>query len=149
MRDPGDKQHFGDMLQGLSVAVKGGEVTAGVLKVYWLCLRDLPMADFDMAIGKAAERHDWFPSVNEIRELAGHKRRGAVPLYLRPVEDELERIETCSFHVAQGGTKVAPDFVPWCRKCRRHKALAERGGPPTTLGDVMAIFGVVKGGGAK
>lgn len=141
-----DKKHFADMLQGLSAAIgKGGEVTKGVLMVYWTCMREIPLADFDRAIEKAAQgTHDWFPSVADLRELAGHKKKGPTPLYLRPVENELERIETCSFHVAQGGTKISPSYVPWCRKCRRLKVLAEPQGGTAAVGDMLRLLGMVE-----
>ena len=142
MRDPGDKQHFGDMLQGLSAAIGKGEVTKGVLQVYWMTLKDIPVEDFDAAIGKAAQGRDWFPTVSELRDLAGHKKPGVVPHYLQPADVELERVETCNYHTANGPMAVAPSYVPWCRKCKRHQALAERGGPPKELGELLATFGL-------
>lgn len=141
-----DKRHFWEMIQGLASGTRGGEVTTASLKAYWLGLEDLTREQFDTAIKRALRECDFLPSPKELRDLAGVKKPAPVPHYLRPVEDELERIETCSYHVANGaagGVKPAPDFVPWCRKCKRQALMSERGGPPKALGELLAAYGQV------
>lgn len=143
MRDPDDRQHFGDMLRGLAVAVKGGQVTTAVLEIYWMRFKSIPRKDFDKAIGRASGECDYFPSLNELLAMAGHKQQRPGPAYLQPADNELERIETCSYHVEHGGTKTAPISVPWCRKCRRLElaATVDRRSA-ATVGELLQVAGV-------
>jgi hypothetical protein len=134
-----DKRHFWEMLQGLGVSARGGEVTAPVLKVYWLALNDLPREDFDKAIKRALDDCDYFPSVKELRKFAGHGKKPPEPAYLRPAEDELERIETCQFHT-RAPQAPSTDYVPWCRKCRRLRIAGANGrGHAQSIGELLQV----------
>lgn len=137
-----DKRHFWEMLQGLAVSVKAAEVTVGMLKAYWLGLEDLALAAFDTAIKRAMRECDFFPSVKELRAFAGQKTRTQpLPHYFQPADNELERIETCQYHVKHGPAVVAPDYVPWCRKCKRKKLEAAPRGETRALGEVLETAG--------
>lgn len=138
-----DRRHFWEMLQGLASGTKGGEMTEAKLKAYWLGLEDITREQFDTGIKRALRECEFFPSVKELRELSGHKKAPPVPHYLRPAEDELERIETCGYHTKHGPAAVAPDYVPWCRKCRRGKLASDGAGKPQSLGEVMQQVGLV------
>jgi hypothetical protein len=138
-----DKRHFWEMLQGLASGPRGGEMTTAKLKAFWLGLEDLTREQFDTAIKRALRECDFFPSPKELRDLAGVKKPTPTPHYLRPAEDELERIETCNYHTQHGPASVAPDYVPWCRKCRRRKLAADGAGKPQSLGEVMQQVGLV------
>ncbi len=141
---PSDKQHFVHMLEGLAASTKG-QATAGVFKVYWMALSDLPLADFDKAIERAVSRCEFFPSVKELREFAGHKLKVPVPHYLCSAEDELERQETCNYHREHGPAAVAPDYVAWCRKCKRGKLAAAPRGETRALGEMLTEAGWARG----
>lgn len=142
MHDPDDKQHFAEMLAALNTGGLKADVTRGMLKVYWMGLSDLPLDDFDKAVGRALQECEFFPTVAKLRELGGHKVKKPEPGYLRPVEGELERIETCQFHVKTPGV-TAPSPVSWCRKCKRLRIAAERGGAPSRLDDMLHTFGLL------
>jgi hypothetical protein len=135
MDDP-DKKHFAEMLEGLATSTKG-KLTTGVLKVYWLTLKDIPREHFDAGIGRAVAECEFFPSVAELRALSGHGKQKPQPHYLRPVEDELERIETCQAHTRDPHARA--DFVPWCRKCRRLRIAAAGAGQPQTIGELLQV----------
>lgn len=133
-----DKRHFWEMLQGLAVSAKS-EVTAAVLKVYWMTLSDIPLEDFNKAVKRAALEGQFFPSVKEFREFAGHGVKKPEPAYLRPAEDELERIETCQFHT-RAPQMPSVEHVPWCRKCRRLRIAGAPGrGNAQSIGELLQV----------
>lgn len=131
-----DKRHFWEMLQGLAGSTRAGEVTTLMLKAYWMGLEDLPVNAFDVAIGRALKECTFFPSVKELREFAGHAVKKPEPAYLRPIDDELERIETCQFHTKTPDVQ-AQDYVSWCRKCRRLRISANGKGRPQAIGELL------------
>jgi hypothetical protein len=133
-----DKRHFWEMLQGLAASTKG-ELTTAVLRVYWLALSDLSVQEFDAAIRRALLECQFFPSVMELRKFAGHGKKPPEPAYLRPADDELERIETCQFHT-RAPQAPSTDYVPWCRKCRRLRIAGANGrGHAQSIGELLQV----------
>jgi hypothetical protein len=130
------------LLAGLASSLNK-DTTDPLLKIYWVGLGDLPIAEVETAIVKAARECQFMPTVKQLRDFAGRGVKPPVPHYLNPVEDELERIETCQFHVAHPPAESAPERVPWCRKCRRLALAANGAGRPQAIGEILQQAGLV------
>lgn len=71
MNDPGDRQEFAHLMQGL-FAVYDIEPTTAKLAGYWMGLQDLSMSDVRNAVGRAIKAGGRFmPKPAELRELSG------------------------------------------------------------------------------
>jgi len=71
---PADRPRFALLIAALVLPFRQ-DITEMLIEGYWLGLDDLPLADVERAVKRAARESKWMPSVAELRELAGAKRR--------------------------------------------------------------------------
>lgn len=137
---------LGKML-GVLVANYRGELTDLQREAYVMGLADIDMDTLAKAGMRALRECKFMPTVAELRELAGKgKEASKLPPYFKPIEDELERVETCQWHTKNGAASVAPDYVPWCRKCKRGKLAAAPRGETRALGEMLETAGYTPAG---
>lgn len=68
-----DRTLFGTLLAGLAAELRA-ELTKAQLEVMWLGLQDLTREELELATRRALLECKFFPSVAELRELAGKPR---------------------------------------------------------------------------
>lgn len=119
-------------------------------EAYELGLSDVVMDALAKAGMRALRECKFMPTVAELRELAGKgKGTDKQPHYFAPADSELERIETCQYHVKHGPAVVAPDYVVWCRKCKRKKLEAAPRGETRALGEMLETAGYAPQNGVR
>ncbi len=123
------------------------ELTDLQREAYDMGLSDVPTDAFAKMGTRALRECKFMPSVAELRELAGVKKnqQAPTPHYYKSADDELERQETCSYHREHGPSAVAPDFIWWCRKCKRGKLAAAPRGETRALGEMLEEAGWSRG----
>lgn len=142
-------ERLGKMLAVLAANFRT-EVTDMQREAYDMGLSDVSMDALAKAGMRALRECKFMPTVAELRELAGKAKGGdKQPHYFKLAEDELERIETCQYHVKHGPAVVAPDYVVWCRKCKRKKLEAAPRGETRALGEMLDMAGYAPQNGVR
>jgi len=113
MQKSSDGERFTILIQAMAATFRA-DVTPALLEGYWMGLEDVPIERVERAVRRGIKECEFMPAAFKLRELVA-----GGPAYYQPAEAQLEAIETCAFHSRRECVGKAPEFVPWCRKCKR------------------------------
>jgi hypothetical protein len=118
MEKGNDGEKFTILIQAMAATFRA-DVTPALLEGYWMGLEDLAIERIEAAVRRGIRECEFMPAAYKLREMVS-----GGPDYYQPAERQLEQIETCAFHTTRECVGKAPQFVPWCRKCKRLARLA-------------------------